>query len=94
MCSVEKVVLKSFTIFTGKTLQACNFVKKRLQLRCFPANNAKFFKKNYFEKYLRMATSGELLLEFFSDSVKMLMADAGNLLILEKNLTFLDISKI
>ena len=41
-----------------------------------------------------MATSGELLLEFFSDSVKMLMADAGNLLILEKNLTFLDTSKI
>ena len=49
---IEKVVLKKFAIFTGKHLfeslsnkvpglQACNFIKKRLQHRCFPVNIAK-----------------------------------------------------
>ena len=33
-------------------LQACNFIKKRLQCRCFPANIAKFL-RTCFEKYLR-----------------------------------------
>ena len=27
---VEKNVLKNFTVFTGKRLKACNFIKKRL----------------------------------------------------------------
>ena len=54
-CSVKKAVLENFTIFTGKYvcssfsntmagLQACNFIKKRLQCRCFPANIAKFLR--------------------------------------------------
>ena len=49
-------VLANFAIFTGKHrcwkslfnkvagLQACNFVKKRLQHRCFPVITAKFLK--------------------------------------------------
>ena len=47
-------VLKDFAIFTGKQLywnlffnkvadlKACNFIKKRLQHRCFPVNTAKY----------------------------------------------------
>ena len=31
--------------------QACNFIKKILQHRCFPVNIVKFFKKTYFEKH-------------------------------------------
>ena len=30
-----------------------NFVKKRLQHRCFPMNIAKSFKNNFFEKHLQ-----------------------------------------
>ena len=51
-CSVKKDVLKNFVIFTGKHLywnlflefQACNFIKKRLQHRCFPVKIAKFWR--------------------------------------------------
>ena len=45
-------ILKDFAIFTGKWrstsfikvagLKACNFIKKRLQHKCFPVNIAKF----------------------------------------------------
>ena len=45
-CSIKKVVPKNFVIFTGKHLcqifRVCNFIKKRLQRRCFPVNIAKF----------------------------------------------------
>ena len=40
-------VLKNFANFTGKHLwgpQACNFIKKRLQHRCFPVKLAKFLR--------------------------------------------------
>ena len=40
---MKKVVLKNFTIFIGK-LQTGNFIKKRLQHRCFPPNIAKFLR--------------------------------------------------
>ena len=40
---MKKVVLKYFTIFTEK-LQACKFIKKRLQHRCFPVNISKILK--------------------------------------------------
>ena len=48
-----KAILKNFTIYTGKHLcwclflikfETCNAVKKRLQLRCFPVNIAKFLR--------------------------------------------------
>ena len=55
---LKKAVLKNFAIFTGKKpvleleslfnkvagLQACNFIKKRLEHRCFPVNFAKFLR--------------------------------------------------
>ena len=50
----QKAVLKNVVIFTGKNLcwnffliksQACNFIKKRLQNRCFPENIAKFLRR-------------------------------------------------
>ena len=34
-----------------------NFIEKRLQRKCFPMNCAKFFKKTYILKHLRMATA-------------------------------------
>ena len=38
-------------------LQACSFIKKGLQHRCFPLNIAKFFKSACFEKHLQTAAS-------------------------------------
>ena len=56
-CSIKKGVLKSFANFTEKKHvlepSACNFIKNRLQHRCFPKKIAKFFKNTYFCEYLR-----------------------------------------
>ena len=65
----EKGVLKNFAIFTGKhlcwslnliklrpsgsCLRDCNFVKKRLQHRCFSVNIATFLWNIYSEEHLR-----------------------------------------
>ena len=58
------VVLKYFAIFTGKHLcwslffnkvtglKTCNFIKKRLQHRCFPVNIAKFLRAASFIEHL------------------------------------------
>ena len=65
----EKGVLRNLAVFPGKHLcwslflikdykgpQACNFIKKRLQHRCFPVNIAKFLRgpilKNICERLL------------------------------------------
>ena len=37
--------------------QACTFIKKRLQHRCFSAKFAKFFKNTYFEGHLQETAS-------------------------------------
>ena len=37
-CSIKKLLLK---ILKNEGLQSCNFIKKRLQHRCFPVNIAK-----------------------------------------------------
>ena len=44
-------VFKNFVNFTGKHI--CNFIKKRLQHRCFPVKFGKFFKNIFFTEYLR-----------------------------------------
>ena len=54
-CFMKKAALKNFAIFTGK-LPACNFIKKRLQHRCFPLDIAKFL-ETYFEEHLLTAAS-------------------------------------
>ena len=59
-------VLKNFALFTGKYLclslswslkvhglKAYNFIKERLQHRCFPMNNAKFLRTPFFTEQLR-----------------------------------------
>ena len=43
-CFMKKAFLKNFAVFTGK-LEACNFIKNRLQHRCLPLNNAKFLRR-------------------------------------------------
>ena len=53
-CSMKKADLKTFAIFTiFAGLQACIFIKKRLQHRCFPVN----IENTYSEKQLRTAAS-------------------------------------
>ena len=37
--------------------QACSFIKKILQHRCFPVNNLEIFKNTYFEKHLPTTAS-------------------------------------
>ena len=72
-CSIKKVFLKILQIsqentFVGVSfnkvvgLKACNFIKKRLQHKCFPVNNVKFFRTAYFIEHL-----GWLLLTFVND---------------------------
>ena len=52
----KKAALSNFAIFTGKHLKACNFIKKRLQYKCFPVNIADFLRtsilKNICERLL------------------------------------------
>ena len=62
---LQSSVLKRFAIFSGKHLrwslffnedaglQTCNFIKKRLQCRCFPVNIAKFLRTAVFIEHLR-----------------------------------------
>ena len=54
MIILSSVLESLFNEFIG--LQACNFTKKRLQHRRFPANFANF-KNTYFEKHLQTADS-------------------------------------
>ena len=54
-CSVKKGVLKNFANFTGKhlcwsLLQACNFIKKRLQHWCFHVKFATFLRTSILKK--------------------------------------------
>ena len=44
-------VLKNFAIFTGKLLCWNNFIKKRLQYRCFPWNIARVLKTVFYIKH-------------------------------------------
>ena len=68
MCYVKKCVLKSFANFTGKhmhcslfliRLKTCNFIKRRLQHRCFPVKFAKILRtpilENICERLLLIA---------------------------------------
>ena len=53
-CSVRKGVLRNFEKFTGKHLCqslffSCNFIKKEILARCFPANFAKFLRTPFLQ---------------------------------------------
>ena len=62
-------VLKNFAIFSRKhlpwslfliklhALKTCNFIKKRLQHRCFPVNIGKVLRTPIFGEHLRMSSS-------------------------------------
>ena len=68
-CSIKKLFLKipqyspknNYVGIMFKGLQACNFIKERLQHRCFHVNIVKFlrapFKNTHSEKHLRTAAS-------------------------------------
>ena len=58
----NRCVIKNFANFTGKhlcwspfliKLQACNFIKKRLQYNCFPVKFRKFLRTLVFTEHLR-----------------------------------------
>ena len=50
-------VLKNFANFTGKhqcwSLFLVNFIKKRLQHKCFPVKYANFLRTTFFTKHIR-----------------------------------------
>ena len=60
-CSIHKALVKNAVIFTEKQLwwslffnkvadlQACNFIKKRLQRKCFPVKFAKFLRTPFLQ---------------------------------------------
>ena len=52
---MKKAGLQNFAIFRGK-LQACNFIKNRIQQRWFPLNIAKFL-RTPISKNIRSVTS-------------------------------------
>ena len=64
-CSVKKAALKKLTNFTEKhpcwslflIKLLANFIKKRLQDRCFPLKLREIFKNIYFEEHLRIAAA-------------------------------------
>ena len=60
-CSMKKAVLKNFA-----DLKACNFIRKRLQHRCWVLQHTckycKIFKNTYFEEHLQTVASVILLL--------------------------------
>ena len=72
----KTLFLKFFAIFTGKHLRwsvfvntvagpkPCNFIKKRLQHRCFPVNIAKMFKNNFLYRTPPVAASVKMFLNF------------------------------
>ena len=56
--SQETPVLESLFIkVTDLNPKIPNFIKKRLQRRCFPVNNREIFKNTYFQEHLRTASS-------------------------------------
>ena len=88
------LVLKNFAIFTGKHLylilffdknaghQACSFIKKRLQYRCFHANIQKFLRtpiqKNICERLLLRVFLEQFLQEQIAQEVKKTFSQKQN----------------
>ena len=50
-----EVQTQIFAIFTGKHLKAYKFIKKRLQLSCFPVNIAKLLRSHLSWVFLKVA---------------------------------------
>ena len=46
--------------------KACNFVKKKLQHRCFPVKFAKFLRTPFFTEHLCVAASEYTVFQFYS----------------------------
>ena len=70
MCAVKKVSLKIFVLECWESLfykvaglKTCNFIKKRIQHRCFPVKFAKYFKNTCFEERPRMTATGPPVLQ-------------------------------
>ena len=84
-CPVKNVVVLESLFNKVAGLQACSFIKKRLQQRCFPVKLAKFLRtpilKNICERPLLFLFSSKIVREFVvhkefvvrSCSVKMLL---------------------
>ena len=50
---MQIIALKNFTIFiVSESLQACNYIKKRLQHRYFPVNIAKVLRTAFFIEHI------------------------------------------
>ena len=53
LCELTQYVPKNVTIFTGKQLKFCNFLKKRLHRKCFPLKFVKFLRTPFFTEHHR-----------------------------------------
>ena len=54
ICNIERKTTELKSLFNKVAdLQACKFIKKRLQLRCFPLNIAKFLRTAFLIEHLR-----------------------------------------
>ena len=87
--SYKTSILKKFAIFAGKylcwSLFLINFVKRRLQHRCFPVNIAKFLRTAFLQN-----TSGGCFysLRLFSSTILELFFKVQKLLLLLRSLIF------
>ena len=54
-------VLRKFSVFTGKHLQACNFIKKRLKHKCFPVNIVKLIVKLIYSQHFHPIETNSLI---------------------------------
>ena len=50
----KRGVPKNLALFTRKCLEACNFIKRRLQNKCFPVNIEKILRTAFFIKHLTL----------------------------------------
>ena len=68
LCNLHRKTLVLEPFFNKVAdLHASNFIKKRLQYRCFPMNIVKFLKNTYFEEHLITLTASKHLLVFVID---------------------------
>ena len=70
-------------------LQACNFIKKRLQHSCFPVNIVTLFKNTNFQERLQTAAANVFLflkkkLFFFFHFMKVFYNNANTILVINK----------
>ena len=76
--SHSQMFFKILSIFTGKHLKACNFIKKRLQHRCFPVNIAKLLRTVFYRTPMAAGSEEELLKKSFQSGALLKMPPSSS----------------